>query len=258
MMNLYVNAADAMPKGGDLYLHSSNVTDAEMINKPYNPKQWAYVLVTVRDTCVGMEDETIERVFEPFFTTKGLAKGTGLGLASVYGIVKAHGGYIDVQSKKFMGTTFHIYLPAIKTGIERTEKPETDIISGKGTILLVDDEEIILDVGSQILGLLGYTVLLAKSGQEAIRIYDKNKDKINMVILDMIMPDMGGSEAYEHLRQMNPGVKVLLCSGYSMDEQAEDIVNRGCNGFIQKPFDVKDLSHKVKDILKGQASGTLQ
>jgi two-component system cell cycle sensor histidine kinase/response regulator CckA len=250
LLNLYVNAADAMPGGGDLFLETTNATHDDMRGKPYTAMPGDYVLLTVRDTGIGIDNKTMERIFDPFFTTKGLAKGTGLGLASVYGILKAHGGYIEVGSKKGQGTTFSIYLPASQ---ERVEKPLTGgehIVEGGETILLVDDEEMVLGVGIQLLKALGYTVLEAKGGREAVDIYKANKDKIDMVILDMVMPGIGGSEAYDRMKEINPDIKVLLSSGYSIDGRAAEILERGCNGFIQKPFSMRELSQKTREILE--------
>jgi signal transduction histidine kinase/CheY-like chemotaxis protein len=250
LLNLYVNAADAMPRGGDLFLKSLNATDLDMKGKPYTPKPGNYVLLTITDTGTGMDNKTMERIFDPFFTTKGMSKGTGLGLASVYGIVKAHGGYIDVDSQKGHGTTFSIYLPA--SDIEGTKEKElaAEVLKGKEGILLVDDEDVIIDVGHEILQTLGYEVHVARSGREAIDAYEANQDKIDMVILDMVMPDMGGGEAYDTLKRINPDIKVLLSSGYSLNGQAAEILRRGCNGFIQKPFNVNQLSQKLREILE--------
>jgi CheY-like chemotaxis protein len=250
LLNLYVNAADAMPGGGDLILKTMNITHKDMGDRPYKTKSGNYVLLTVRDTGSGMDKETMEHIFEPFFTTKGMARGTGLGLASVYGIIKAHGGYIDVESKKGKGTTFSIYLPASskKALIKEKELPQK-ILKGKESILLVDDEDMVLDVGEEMLKALGYKVLLAKSGKEAVELYRKNKDKIDMVLLDMVMPEMGGGETYDKLKEINPDIKVLLSSGYSIDGQATEIIKRGCDGFIQKPFDVQGLSQRIRKIL---------
>ena len=249
LLNLYVNASDAMPAGGDLFLKTMNVTHKEIKKKPYKAKPGNYVLLTIRDTGVGMDKETMKRIFDPFFTTKGLAKGTGLGLASTYGIIKAHGGYIDVDSEKGHGTTFYIYLPASKKRIEKPIKSTGQIIKGRGVILLVDDEEIILDVDVQLLEALGYTVLKAKGGREAVELYKENKDTITMVLLDMVMPDMGGGETYDRMKEINPDIKVLLSSGYSIDGQATKILQRGCDGFIQKPFNMKELSQELRKIL---------
>ena len=197
-----------------------------------------------------MDPETIRHIFEPFFTTKGLAKSTGLGLASVYGIVKAHGGCIDVKSEKGQGTTFTILLPASKREKDWTACKNAQISKGKETILLVDDEDIVLDVGTQLLQFLGYSVYSVNNGQEALDIYQTKKDEIDLVVLDMIMPEMGGGKVYDKLIDIKKDTKVLLSSGYSLDGQATEILKRGCDGFIQKPFNVKELSMKVKGILQ--------
>jgi two-component system cell cycle sensor histidine kinase/response regulator CckA len=249
LWNLYVNAADAMTGGGDLFIETRTLTHAEMKSKPYKVKPGTFVLITVRDTGSGMDKKTMERIFEPFFTTKDLARGTGLGLASVYGMVKAHGGYIDVDSRKGKGTTFSIYLPA-----SQQEVPERPTISGRlergqEILLLVDDEAMVLQVSQELLEMLGYTVISARGGREALELYRAHRDEIDMVIIDLIMPDMGGGETYDQLREINPHVKVLLSSGYSIDGQASEIMKRGCDGFIQKPFKARELSQMIRDIL---------
>jgi len=249
LLNLYINASDAMPGGGDLFLKTMNVTDKDMKNKPYEVEPGNYVFLSVTDTGTGMDKETMERIFEPFFTTKGMSKSTGLGLASAYGIIKAHGGYIDVYSERGHGTTFEIYLPASKKEETKEKEAATEVLDGKKTILLVDDEDVIIDVCKEILKALGYKVLIASGGIKALEIYKKNKDKINIVILDMIMPGVGGGEAYDRMKEINPDIKVLLSSGYSIDGQAADILKRGCNGFIQKPFNMKQLAEKIREIL---------
>ncbi|MCG2755586.1 MAG: response regulator, partial [Desulfobacteraceae bacterium] len=216
------------------------------------------VLLFVKDTGIGMDKSTIEHIFEPFFTTKEMGRGTGLGLASVYGIIKAHGGYIDVESKEKQGTTFRVYLPATKRKVKKASKTSDELIkvtgtgTGTGTVLLVDDEEIIQDVCKELLKAIGYRVFSAKDGKEAIEIYRKNQDDIDMVLLDMILPNMSGGEVYDRLKEINPDIKVLLSSGYSIDGEATDILNRGCNGFIQKPFDMKKLSAKIWEILNNK------
>jgi len=250
LMNLMVNAADAMPYGGDLFLKTANATHEEMRSKFYVPKPGRYVMLSVRDTGIGMDSKTLEHIFEPFFTTKELGKGTGLGLASVYGIVKGHDGYIDVESRLGYGTTFKIYLPASdKKTPERTKTANT-VIKGTGTILLVDDEDSVLDIGQRFLKFMDYEVLTARSGNEAIEIYQKYHTSIDLVILDMIMPRMGGGEVFDHLKKINPNVKVLLSSGYSINNEAAKLLEKGCSAFIQKPFDIKQLSQSVHDILK--------
>ncbi|MBW2219940.1 MAG: PAS domain S-box protein, partial [Deltaproteobacteria bacterium] len=249
LLNLYVNSWQAMPGGGDLYVQTENIVIDESFNRPYHVEQGKYVKVSVTDTGVGMDEATQQRIFDPFFTTKEMGRGTGLGLASVYGIIKSHGGSIDVFSEKGEGTTFNIYLPASEKEIVKEKKPQEEVLKGAETTLLVDDEDMILDVGRGIMEKLGYKVLTAKSGEEAIGVYEKNHDKIDMVILDMVMPGMGGGETYDKLKEINPGIKVLLSSGYSINGQASEILDRGCNGFIQKPFNVTDLAKSIRKVL---------
>jgi CheY-like chemotaxis protein len=239
-----------MSNGGDLYLQTENIILDRSYVKPYKVEPGRYVKITVSDTGVGIDKETQERIFEPFFTTKEMGRGTGLGLASVYGIIKSHGGYINVYSEQEKGTVFTIYLPASQkeVSIEKEAAPAA-IIKGSGTILLIDDEKMILDVGIELLEELGYTVQSAMSGQEAIDVFQKDRDKIDLVIMDMIMPGMGGGETFDRLKEIDPDLKVLLSSGYSINGQATKILRRGCDGFIQKPFNMNQLAEKVQQIL---------
>jgi len=251
-LNLYINAGQAMPDGGKLYIETQNVNiDKTYVkDKEFNIKPGKYVKISVTDTGVGMDKETERKIFEPFFTTKDTGEGIGLGLASSYGIVKNHGGFIDVYSEKGKGTTFNIYLPVSeKNYIKEADKTECVKKTGTETILLVDDEKIIRNITEKMLNKLGYQVLTAANGLNAVEIYKNNKDKTDMVILDMIMPEMGGSETYDELKKINPDIKVLLASGYSIDEDVSNILERGCNGFIQKPFSLNKLLQKIRDIL---------
>jgi len=252
LLNLYVNAWQAMPGGGELHVKTENVIVDTNFVKPYDVVPGRYVKISVRDTGVGMDDATRQRIFDPFFTTKEMGRGTGLGLASVYGIIKNHAGFIDVYTEKGYGTAFNIYLPAID--VERVaERPEgqqrDEILRGSETVLLVDDEDMVLETGSGLLKNLGYGVVLAHSGKEAIKTYEENGETIDVVILDMIMPDMGGGETFDRLREISPEIKILLSSGYSIEGQASQILARGCDGFIQKPFSIKKLSHKLREVL---------
>jgi len=249
LLNLYLNAADAMLSGGKLSVKTSNVTHEQIMNKQYNPIPGKYAFLQVSDTGFGIDKETQKRIFEPFFTTKTMGRGTGLGLASVYGTVKGHGGYVDVESEKNKGTTFNIYLPASEKKAEPLPDASAPIRKGSETILVVDDEKMVLEPTVQMLTKMGYTVLKAENGNEALKIFEEKKDKIDLVILDMIMPDMIGGEVFDRMKKINTNVNVLLSSGYSLEGQAEEIMGRGCNGFIQKPYNYKDLSQKIREVL---------
>ena len=252
LLNLYVNAWQAMPGGGDLYLKTENVTINRTDVKPFSIEPGRYVKISVTDTGVGMDKKTREKIFEPFFTTKEMGRGTGLGLASAYGIIKNHGGFINVYSEKGHGATFNIYLPASEKEVIEEKKPAGETVSGTETVLFVDDEDMIIELAEELFEGLGYKVLTAGSGREAIETYEKNKERIDMVLLDMVMPDMGGDETYDKLKKINPDIKVLLASGYSMNGQATEIMDRGCSGFIQKPFKMRELSQKLREILDGK------
>ena len=252
LLNIFVNAGQAMIGGGDLTLVTKNVILGAQDAKVFGLPPARYMRTSVSDTGVGIDEGTRQRIFEPFFTTKEFGHGTGLGLASAYGIIQNHQGTIAVDSQVDEGTTFHIYLPASEKGI-KDEKPffEYDH-NGPQTVLLVDDEDYILKVGSQILQKLGYTVLTAASGKEALEIYTANRYKIDIVVLDMIMPGMGGGQIYDSIKALKLDVKVLLSSGYSIMGEASAILNRGCQGFIQKPFTMKSFSEKLREILDGE------
>jgi two-component system cell cycle sensor histidine kinase/response regulator CckA len=248
-LNLFVNAWQAMPGGGKLYIETRNAVFDETPDHVVSSKQGKYVKISITDTGIGMDEATRERVFEPFFTTQTMGRGTGLGLATVYGIIKNHGGVIDVYSETGKGTTFNVYLPASEEVVKEDHRELCSVQKGTETILLVDDQDAVLGVGKAMLETLGYMVLPAGSGEEAIDLYKENTGKIDLVILDMIMPGMSGAETYTVLREMNLRVKVLLSSGYSMNDQALSIMKQGCNGFIQKPFNVSNLSKKVREVL---------
>ncbi|MGE5256847.1 MAG: PAS domain S-box protein [Hyphomicrobiales bacterium] len=250
LLNLYINAWQAMPNGGDLFLITENLTLDTNYVRPYKVKPGRYVKVTVADTGVGIDKKDLGRIFEPFFTTKEMGRGTGLGLASVYGIVKGHGGHINVYSEAGQGTTFNFYLPASSRPVAEEVRPVSTVArKGKETVLLIDDEEMIIDVGTGLLEELGYTVIPARSGPEALEIYRTRQADIDIVVMDMIMPGMGGGKTFDRLKQINPGAKVLLSSGYSINGQASQIMERGCDGFIQKPFNLQQLSVKLREIL---------
>ena len=250
LLNLFVNAADAMPNGGQLLLETRNATHHDIPAKGYTVNPGDYVRLSVRDTGVGMDRETMVRIFDPFFTTKRMGRGTGLGLASAYGIVKGHGGYIEVESEMGAGSVFFVYLPATDQPPAPEAKAGRQAEPGAGTVLLVDDELSVLEVTARMLERLGYTVVMAASGHEALTLYRGDPGRFRLVILDMIMPETGGGEVFDELKRINPEVRVLLASGYSMQGQARTIMNRGCTGFIQKPFTMDDLSLKLQAALK--------
>ena len=252
IMNLYVNAWQAMPDGGDLSVQTDNITIDDSDSQSIGIEPGDYVHIAVTDTGIGMDDSTRQRIFDPFFTTKEMGRGTGLGLASVYGIIKNHDGFIKVRSQKGHGSTFNIYLPlSLKKVLEKRET-SISLIKGSETILLVDDESVIVDVGEKMLKRLGHPVIIARSGQEAINIYQKAMDRIDLVILDMIMPEWDGGKTFDKLREINPDLKVLLSSGYSINGHAQSILDRGCKGFIQKPFTMKGLSQQIQKALAGE------
>ncbi|MFO7710034.1 MAG: response regulator [Desulfobacterales bacterium] len=249
LLNMFVNAADAMPAGGRLLLQTDNVTHREIPPKGYTVRPGEYVRLRVVDSGVGIDPLIIDRIFDPFFTTKKMGHGTGLGLASAYGIVKGHNGYIDVESKPGAGAVFFVYFPATVMRPGPSADRPCQPLDGSGSVLLVDDEQTVLEVTAELIRKLGYTVFCASSGREALGIFAREGDRIDVVILDMIMPEMGGGEVFDQLRRTHPRVKVLLASGYSLQGQAREIMNRGCDGFLQKPFTLDDLSVRLRSII---------
>ncbi len=252
LLNLYVNAWQAMTHGGDLYIETENVTlDGDYVKtKPYHVEPGNYVKVSVTDNGIGMDKNIQKRIFEPFFTTKEVGQGSGLGLASAYGIVKNHGGLINCYSEPGHGTTFNVYLPAYKKAVTEEKEPVEVALKGSGTVLLVDDEELVVNIGKRMLEGLGYEVVPAKSGDEALKIYSHRPGGIDLVLLDLIMPHMHGGDVFDRIKEINPQARVLLSSGYSLNGQAEKIMERGCDGFIQKPFNTVQLSRKIREILE--------
>ncbi len=250
LLNLFLNAWHAMPDGGDIFIETENVYLSDDYCTPFEVPPGNYVKASVKDTGAGISDDIIERIFEPFFTTKDVGKGTGLGLASAYGIIKNHNGIIRVYSELGNGTTFNIYLPESDEKIAQDIQTSPQLLKGKGTILLVDDEEDAMQVEKLMLKELGYSVIPALSGQEAVHLYKENHLILDLVALDMIMPAMNGKDTYEELKKINAKVKVLLVSGYSLNKQIEELMDKGCNGFIQKPFDIVQLSRKLREVLE--------
>ncbi len=253
LLNIYVNAWQAIQNHRKQPILTIETTNFEIGSQSHlQLKPGSYVKISISDNGCGMDDETQKRIFEPFFSTKQRGTGTGLGLSSVYGIIKNHGGIVTVYSELNLGTTFNIFLPAVSKTANKMEKGALKIVGGQGLILLVDDETIVREVNDEIISALGYQVLNASNGKQALEIYQERGDEIDLVILDMIMPEMNGAEVFAKLREINPKIKVLLASGYSVEGQASKIMAQGCNGFIQKPFTLELLSTKIDEILKGK------
>ncbi|MBW2367353.1 MAG: response regulator [Deltaproteobacteria bacterium] len=249
LLNLFINAWQSMTGGGSLYLETKNVTLDPNYVAPYSAQPGRYVQISVTDTGTGMDKEIQNNIFDPFFTTKAMGRGTGLGLSSAYGIIKNHSGIINVYSEPGKGSTFNMYLPASDKTAVREPKLLEALLSGTESILMIDDDPMILDVGKKLLERLGYQVFTATSGKSGLDIYSQRQSEIDLVILDMIMPDMSGNDTCKQLRAIDDHVKVILSSGYSLNGQAAGLMKDGCNGVIQKPFTVRELSHKVREIL---------
>ncbi len=252
LMNLFVNAWQAMPGGGSIYLSSHNLFLDEQYVRAYDTKPGPFVRISITDTGVGMDEQVKARIFEPFFTTKGMGRGTGIGLASVYGIVRGHKGIITVYSEKGQGANFNIYLPASDKQAERLDaRPDAQSVQGHETILLAEDETMIAEVTTEMLRSLGYEVLNASTGEEAAEMYRQNRDRIDLVIMDMIMPGGGGGPAVDKISAINPEARIILSSGYSLNGMIKEVMDRGgIRGFIQKPFLINELSEKIREILR--------
>jgi CheY-like chemotaxis protein len=251
LMNLGVNARDAMPDGGTLRIETTNIQlDEEYCITHPEAKPESYVLLTVSDTGLGMDKETLSHIFEPFFTTKEQGKGTGLGLATVYGIVKHHEGYINCNSEIDHGTTFNIYLPTIQTDqILETSPIETTIPGGTETILLVEDDGVIRELCAELLTGVGYKVFSAGNGKEALEIYQMEKHKISLILLDLIMPVMDGWQCLAKILRIDPKAKVIIASGYIASGLAKGMQAKGARGFVQKPFETNQLLTTIREVL---------
>jgi len=257
LLNMYVNAWQAMPQGGDLYLKTKTVILDDLDCRIYDMAPGNYACISITDTGIGMPPETQLRVFDPFFTTKDKHRGTGLGLASAYGIIKNHSGTITIYSEVGHGTTFNIYLPLSQKAAQQVIPVDNHLVKGSETILLVDDEKMILDVGKAMLEVLGYQVITTDNGKSAIELIEEHDSSISLVVLDMIMPGMDGGKTFDRIREIKPEMPVILSSGYSINGQADDIIQRGCDGFIQKPFNISEISVIVRKILGGKLQNAI-
>jgi len=251
IMNLAVNAKDAMPDGGKLLVATRNIIlDEQFCKSHLGSTPGRYALLTLSDTGQGMAREALKHLFEPFFTTKDVGKGTGLGLPMVYGIVKSHGGYIECDSELGKGTTFKIYLPAEEQAVELEEpQQKKKLEGGTETILLVDDEETLRNLGEAVLTRYGYRVQSASDGETALEIYRVQQEKFHMVLLDLIMPGMGGLKCLEQLLTINPDVKVVITTGYSPDGPTEAVLEKGAKKLITKPYASAELLRVVREVL---------
>ncbi|MBT8491203.1 MAG: response regulator, partial [Deltaproteobacteria bacterium] len=254
LLNLCINARDAMPKGGELLIEIENrYLEEDYAQSHLEALTGEYVVLTVSDTGVGMTLDVKQRIFEPFFTTKGDRGGTGMGLATLYGIIKNHNGFINVYSEQGIGTTFKLYLPASTALVEEIPVEDaSETMRGTETILLIDDELHVLDMWGDLLEENGYVVLTAEDGSRGVEIYRERADKIDLVILDYIMPGMGGKAVIKRLKEIDGDVKILVASGYSENGQAKGILNGDTAGFIQKPATIKEFLRKVRTVIDTQ------
>ena len=260
LMNLVLNARDAMPDGGRLTVETANVSlDADYARRHATVQPGKYVMMAVSDTGAGMDAETQVHIFEPFFTTKELGKGTGLGLATVYGVVKQNGGWIWVYSESGRGTTFKIFLPRIEEVVGSTEPSKIVSQSPRGseTILLVEDQDGIRELASEFLKGSGYTILEARDGSEALQVAGQHHGKIDLLVTDVMMPRMGGRELAFRLASVRPHMKVIYMSGYAEYAKDNQKIAESENVILQKPFALDTLARKVREVLAAQGCGTL-
>ncbi len=252
ILNLAVNSRDAMPDGGELLIRTENVVlDEEYCTVHAEVEPGEYILLTVSDTGRGMETAVMERIFEPFYTTKPSGEGTGLGLAMVFGIVKSHGGHVACYSEPGEGTSFKVYLSAMKNGVALSLPPASEEVPPRGTetILMADDEEMIRGLGARILHKAGYTVLTASNGHEALQVYNRERERISLVLLDLIMPGMGGKQCLQEILKIDPDMKVILASGFPEKTRTRGAIGAGARGFINKPFKINEMLRLVRKVL---------
>jgi CheY-like chemotaxis protein len=251
IMNLGINSRDAMPHGGEIVISSHNevLDDDYCASSQFNLSPGPHLVISVKDNGSGMPKEVISKIFEPFFTTKQQGKGTGLGLAAVYGAIRDHRGAITAYSEVGTGSEFHLYLPIINADDEHASDQSDTINHGGGCVLLVDDEEVIRNTTEAMLESIGYEVMTAADGQEATEIYYKYIHKINVVILDVVMPRMNGEDAFREIRKINPAAKVIISSGFTQDTMIKQLDKEGLNAFIKKPYRKAKLAQTLAEVL---------
>jgi two-component system, cell cycle sensor histidine kinase and response regulator CckA len=248
LSSLFDNAGLSMPQGGCLFVSSENVALHEEAAL-HNLRSGRYVKISVSDNGCALDSNDLEHIFDPFYAGLSVADGEGLGLAAAYGITRNHGGVITIDSIQGKGTTFHIYLPAVAAKYPVVEEKAVPLESKSQTVLLIDDEKIVAQVGAAMLKKMGYEVLVAHDAEAGLDIFLENRERVGMILLDMIMPGLCGEEAFKKFKDIDPQIKILLCSGYSIHGEASRIMEQGCNGFIQKPFTIKELSTKVQQVI---------
>jgi two-component system, cell cycle sensor histidine kinase and response regulator CckA len=251
LMNLCLNARDAMPQGGRLTIETQNIEiDEEFCRLHPYARRGSFVLLTVSDSGVGMDVATTKRIFEPFFTTKEMGKGTGLGLATVYGVVKQHEGFIHLYSEPGRGTTFRVYLPAATGTAESLQpKPDEQIPKGTETILLAEDNEGLQEAAKEMLERLGYRIILASNGMEAVQIFTKNPGQFDLIILDVVMPEASGPAAFSQMAAVRPDLRVLFSTGYTAEAASLNSLTEQGASILQKPYSLKNLGQMVRSIL---------
>lgn len=252
LLNILLNARDAMPHGGTITMSTETVSSASLRGRFPNLQDIPYVQITITDSGEGMDDETMRHIFEPFFTTRDRAMFTGLGLSVVYGIVTSHKGFIDVSSKVGGGTAVSIFFPAETPSHETAvaDSPQTVIPKGgTETILVVEDEEMLRSLVKEVLVRAGYTVAFAFDGEDALRVYDEQRDRIDLVLLDFGLPKLAGDEVLVALKQRNPEVKVVFSTGYVRKEKSEELLRLGAQGVVFKPYTVADMLETIRRVL---------
>jgi signal transduction histidine kinase len=257
LLNICVNARDAMPAGGKLTVRTEKLDENKVPGRSLKAHAESYVSIVISDTGMGMKEEVRERIFEPFFTTKRIGEGTGLGLAIVYGIVKEHNGFIDVESEPGLGTTFRLYLPILRAEgkssvdeITRREVGSRKYANGRGTVLVVEDEEAMVRLLREVLSKAGYKTLTAVDGEEAIDLYHRHKEEIDIVVLDLGLPKVTGFDVIQKLKEQNPGVSIIITTGYLQPELKSELFQAGVKDCVYKPYSVDDLLNKIGFLLE--------
>jgi two-component system cell cycle sensor histidine kinase/response regulator CckA len=261
VMNLCINARDAMPNGGSLIIDTSNMTFDERFcaTQPFaHPGDYAVLAVT--DSGTGMDQDTLDRIFEPFFTTKEVGKGTGLGLATVYGIVRQHNGFVQVYSERGFGSTFRVYLPAteVSATAEQVVESKAPVRGGTETLIVAEDHEGLRHVAVETLAGLGYEVIVATDGEQALAEFERHRARVSLLLLDVVMPKLSGPEVYERISEIAPGFPVVFATGYSADIAMLQKAQAKGLPILQKPYAPRDLARKIRDTLDRRRQASIE